>query len=301
MELRKRYLRRLAERNKNRMNEEEANTHQVEEKDYPIKVEKHINKPNLYLQKLLAKNNNSLNNSINLASVNESLPSFATNIRDILSKEENKKKAIKYLIQKRNEQKYSSNKSIPTDNEQEESNPVLSNKYYQYLRNININDNNKTEFQKSEPDSNFTYPHNYDKEDNYDQEYKIRKEKSIDLIKKRVDLSSSRANTISNDAIQQNIINSSVYLKNRFISQNINEGIYKTNKDDIKEKEEKAPPRIKYYRGYKRFENEQNDTNEPKEENIMKDKEKNTVPTNLKLGNNLAVEKYEDKSNDNDA
>ena len=64
------------------------------------------------------------NLAITLSSVNESLPSFTTNIRDILSKEENKKKAIKYLIQKRNEQKYASTSSLPIDNVQEESNPV---------------------------------------------------------------------------------------------------------------------------------------------------------------------------------
>ena len=63
---------------------------------------------------------------------------------DILTKEENKQKAIKYLIQKRSEQKYSSYNSMPIDNEKEESNPVLSNKYSQYSqysRSININSN----------------------------------------------------------------------------------------------------------------------------------------------------------------
>ena len=163
MELRKRYLRRLEEKNRNKMDEEEVNTDKVEDKQFPEKVEKSINKPNLYLQKLLAQNSNTLNTSITLSSVNESLPSFTTNIRDILSKEENKKKAIKYLIQKRNEQKYSSNNSLPVDSEQEESNPALSNKYYQYLKNVNINENNKFDIHKNDVDSNYSYPQNYDK------------------------------------------------------------------------------------------------------------------------------------------
>ena len=261
MDYRRRYLRRLAERNKLKMNEEQANTNKVEEKPITENVDEKNNN-NLYLQKLLVKNSNPLSSSINLSSVNESLPSFTTNMTDILTKEENKQKAIKYLIQKRSEQKYSSYNSMPIDNEKEESNPVLSNKYSQYSqysRSININSNIEN--------------NRYDTNKN-------------DKNPKRIELSSSTNIKGNNDSIQQNIINSSVYLRNRLNSRNINDAVdnNNNNKEDVKEKDEKGPSvtRFKYHRTYKRNENEQNDKNESKKENIIEDKEKKNSTTKSK-------------------
>ena len=51
------------------------------------------------------KNVTGQNNSLNLTTVNDNLTSsFTTNIRDILVIEEKKQRAIKYVIQKRNEE-----------------------------------------------------------------------------------------------------------------------------------------------------------------------------------------------------
>ena len=61
------------------------------EKITPDKNEEKSNIQNIYFQKLLAKNVDGQNNSLNLTTVNDNLPSsFTTNIRDILATEENK-------------------------------------------------------------------------------------------------------------------------------------------------------------------------------------------------------------------
>ena len=77
---------------------EQENTNKLEEKTITENVEENNNNNTNYLQKLLSKNN--ISNSIILSSVNESLPSFTKNMRDILTKEENKEKAMNYLIKK---------------------------------------------------------------------------------------------------------------------------------------------------------------------------------------------------------
>ena len=75
------------------------------EKITPDKNEEKSNIQNIYFQKLLAKNVDGQNNSLNLTTVNDNLTSsFTTNIRDILVIEEKKQRAIKYVIQKRNEE-----------------------------------------------------------------------------------------------------------------------------------------------------------------------------------------------------
>ena len=116
------------------------------------------------------KNVTGQNNSLNLTTVNDNLTSsFITNIRDILAIEENKQRAIKYVIQKRNEEKYETRGPITTDNNQEESNPVLSNKYYKYSRNINIKtdsdnkniDINNNQGNQTNVDSKYSYSNYY--------------------------------------------------------------------------------------------------------------------------------------------
>ena len=140
------------------------------EKITPDKNEEKSNIQNIYFQKLLAKNVDGQNNSLNLTTVNDNLTSsFITNIRDILAIEENKQRAIKYVIQKRNEEKYETRGPITTDNNQEESNPVLSNKYYKYSRNINIKtdsdnkniDINNNQGNQTNVDSKYSYSNYY--------------------------------------------------------------------------------------------------------------------------------------------
>jgi hypothetical protein len=61
---------------------------------------------NSYIQKILQNSKKGpTTGNINLTAYNENLPGFRTNIRDILSSEENKQKAMNYVIQKRNEEK----------------------------------------------------------------------------------------------------------------------------------------------------------------------------------------------------
>ena len=74
---------------------------------------------NSYLKKLLEKNNNKKvpkTTTINLTSYKDNLPSFRINIRDILSTEENKQKAMNYVIKKRNEEKYGSKNQFQKNN-----------------------------------------------------------------------------------------------------------------------------------------------------------------------------------------
>ena len=116
LDYRRRYFRRIGE-NQNQPN-------QVEEKVTIEKIEEKPKMQNVYLHRLLEKTKEVPKNSINLSSVNESLPSFSTNIREILSTEENKQRAIKYVIHKRNEEKFGTRSPVINKNEQEESNPA---------------------------------------------------------------------------------------------------------------------------------------------------------------------------------
>ena len=90
MDYRRRYLRRLANQSQGNPKEELLNENKTEEK-----VEEKPGNQNIYLQKLLVKNTNTQSSStINLSSVNDNLPSFASNIRDILSTEEKMPQAM---------------------------------------------------------------------------------------------------------------------------------------------------------------------------------------------------------------
>ena len=141
MEYRRRYFRRFGNQNQEEKSQPNISKNQKEEILEPPKNDKKINTQNVYLQKLLQKNNVQNSSNIAITSVNDNLPSFKNNIHDILSTDENKQRAIKYVIQKRNEGK-KPKLQINTDNDQEESNPVLANRYTHYQNRNNLNKNN---------------------------------------------------------------------------------------------------------------------------------------------------------------
>ena len=107
MDQRRRYLRRLANQNQENQKEEKIIVNKIEQHNNPAKIEEKANIQNMYLQRLLVKNNN--NSQIN-PPVNE--PSDATNILPIsnhnkenLSNEDNKKTVKRYVMHKRNDDK----------------------------------------------------------------------------------------------------------------------------------------------------------------------------------------------------
>ena len=294
MDYRRRYLRRLANQNKqSNTNEEKVNTNinKNEEKPAPEKVDEKSVNSNLYLQRLLVKNNSSINNNITLSSVNESLPSFTTNIRDILATEENKQRAIKYVIQKRNEEKYGTRSSIPTEADQEESNPVLSNKYYKYGRNITITKDiqiKNPEVSKYHNYNNIQRNNNNIQEENINQDNKDENKNKNDtfysILRRKFQESSSETN-INNikNAKENNIFTNTVYLtRNKINNQNI--------ENNDTDKNEKSQTRYRYTRYMRKKENEPNEQKEQKEENVNSQNEaknkgnkENSIPLDLKF------------------
>ena len=251
MDYRRRYLRRLANQNKSNTNEEQSNNNKIEEKPAPEKIEEKVNKPNLYLQRLLAKNNNPLNSSLNLSSVNESLPSFTTNIRDILSTEENKQRAIKYVIHKRNEEKYGTKSSVNTENElEEESNPVLSNKYYNYPRNLNISKNIeiRTDNNNTKSDSRYAlyYARRSKNNNNIQEDNKSQYNKDENNNKKSRKSSKSNVKNYKEELEVNNNYYSENVKRNYDNQQNNNEDIDNDNTEETNEKNQ----RYRNYRGY---------------------------------------------------
>ena len=107
MEYRRRYFRRFGNQNQeDKSQNNNPNQNKIEEKVEPQKNETKVNTQNTYLQKILQNKNNVQNPStINIGNVKDTLPSFKNNIHDILSTDENKQRAIKYVMQKRNEGK----------------------------------------------------------------------------------------------------------------------------------------------------------------------------------------------------
>ena len=134
MDYRRKYLKKLAL--------SQNDSIQTEEKEVIKKNEEKPLEKNVYLQKLLEKTKEvPKSNQISITSVNESLPYFSSNIREILASEENKQRAIKYVIHKRYGDKATLRSPIPTQSneDQEESNPALSNRYYKNAKNLNLN------------------------------------------------------------------------------------------------------------------------------------------------------------------
>ena len=134
-------------------------------KSKKILIEKRINDKeekkkinNSYLQRLLQNKNKSPKlNVINLTSYNENLPSFKISIRDILSTEENKQKAINYVIQKRNEEKYGIKNQFQRNNviNNKEENKLQSNRLNNYNSNSNMLNKNKTFYNNSNSNTIF--------------------------------------------------------------------------------------------------------------------------------------------------
>ena len=134
MDYRRKYLKKLA----GSQNEPS----QTEEKEVINKKEEKPLEKSVYLHKLLEKTKEvPKGNQINISSVNESLPFFSSNIREILASEENKQRAIQYVIHKRYGDKTALRSPIPTESneDQEESNPALSTRYFKNAKNLNLN------------------------------------------------------------------------------------------------------------------------------------------------------------------
>ncbi len=113
---------------------------QSEEKEVIEKKKEKPSEKNVYLHRLLERTKEvPKTNQINISSVNESLPFFSSNIREILASEENKQRAINYVIHKRYGEKTTIRSPLPTESNEEESNPALSNRYYKNAKNLNLN------------------------------------------------------------------------------------------------------------------------------------------------------------------
>ena len=111
----------------------------TEQKTEKTKMDNRLD--NSYLKKLLQKSNKSpKTGGINLTSYNENFPSFRVSIRDILSTEENKQKAINYVVQKRNEEKYG--KKTGYNNKEDNNNKNL----YVYKTNKQIYNSSTSTF-----------------------------------------------------------------------------------------------------------------------------------------------------------
>ena len=205
MDYRRRYQRRFQNQNHGTANEEKVNVVKHEEKIVQETTgDEKSNVRNVYLQRLLVKNNSPTSSNNILSSVNESLPSFTNNIRDILSTEENKKKAIKFVIQKRSGDQFGSWSPRAGENE-EESNPVLSSKYYRNTRNIN-NNLNQNQNQSQNQNSRFqdTSSNKQNAEPRYENHYYFRRNRNY-----------ATSNQDNNNNINQNQVNNNE-INNRF-------------------------------------------------------------------------------------
>jgi len=134
MEYRRKYL---------RLKEKENKINITDKIIIPIEKEEKPKNDNGYLKKLLQNSDKTTKSgSINLNSYKENLPSFRTSIRDILSTEENKQKAINYVIQKRNEEKYGKKTNAINSQDKNKIN-LYSNNSNNYFYNSNSKINNK--------------------------------------------------------------------------------------------------------------------------------------------------------------
>ena len=178
---------------------------------------------NSYLQKLLQNSNKTpKSSSINLKSYNENLPSFRVSIRDILSTEENKQKAINYVIQKRNEEKYGKKTNLSKSKEQTNNNNLLSNKNNNYIYNSNskILNKNNTVY-----NTNRTYNNNINQKLNNKNNINISQPNYSYFIERRnkpyISSRINDVNLIDNFGINNNIRNN--YLNKIKTKTNLNE------------------------------------------------------------------------------
>ena len=308
MEYRRRYYRRFANQNQEEKPQNNLDQNQKEEKIEPPKNEAKVNEQNGYLQKLLQKTNNVQNpQTISLNTVQESLPSFKNNIHDILSTDENKQRAIKYVIHKRNEGK-KGKLQINTENEQEESNPVLANRYSHYRgrnfinnnnqkgeifnKNTNVNLNNKNEKEKEEmrQEIKTNFLHHYVQRTNpmnanKDQKGQVENNNENNYRGRKIQVSISSNNILKSPRNLQPFEKDEkvVVKKERYY----NIGSYRNNNANMIKETEEEKPRYKYFRGYvKKFEGEQKE----KENILEKEKEKeiqNNQPKEINISLNV--------------
>ena len=319
MEYRRKYFRRFGNQNQDEKSQSNISKNQKEEKVEPPINDKKINTQNVYLQKLLQKTNNVQNSSnIAITSVNDNLPSFKNNIHDILSTDENKQRAIKYVIQKRNEGK-KTKLQINTENDQEESNPVLANRYSHYQNKTNLNKNNsnvgevynkytnvntnynlkKEEMQQeSKPTFSHYYARRTKQPSNTNKEQEIKQNKNIPENNdnnnryrgRKIQISVSTNNMLTSPRSSQPFEKDEkvVVKKERFY--NIN-SYRNNNSNNIKETEEPKPRyKYNYLRGYaKKFEEEQKEKDNIKEkENEINNNQPKEVSINLNIGKNFS-------------
>ena len=118
MDLKKKYLRLI---------DKEKNGNKIESKK---EKEENLKKDNSYLENLLNSNKTPKYTAINLTSYNKNIPSFKVNIRDILSTEENKQKAINYVMQKRNLENFEKRNIVNKNFDINQDSSLNNNKFY---------------------------------------------------------------------------------------------------------------------------------------------------------------------------
>ena len=313
MEYRRRYYRRFANQNQEEKPQNNLDQNQKEEKVEPPKNEAKVNEQNGYLQKLLQKTNNVQNpQTISLNTVQESLPSFKNNIHDILSTDENKQRAIKYVIHKRNEVK-KGKLQINTENEQEESNPVLANRYSHYRgrnfinnnnqkgeifnKNTNVNLNNKNEKEKEEmrQEIKTNFLHHYVQRTNpmnanKDQTGQVENNNENNYRGRKIQVSISSNNILKSPRNLQPFEKDEkvVVKKERYY----NIGSYRNNNANMIKETEEEKPRYKYFRGYvKKFEGEQKEKEnilEKEKEKEIQDNQPKEINISLNVGKNFS-------------
>ena len=298
MDYRRRYLRKLANQSQDNKIEEKINVNKVEEKINPVKNEEKQNIQNIYLQKLLVKNSNSPNNSsVKIPIVNQGSP-FSHKLKDILSTEEANQKPIKYVVQKK-EDKYGFRSPVSKQINYDENSSL-----YKISKNTNVNkfdnqndDNNNQINQKSKNDfpqyylrknnnvSNFQEESNNPKENKRDNNGKDNYNSNT-YFKKRFQVSASATNiaAISSDEKENNEKRAMMFRKNRQNNIKNNENSDNDSKAVSKDKINKTQTRYRYFRGGNDKKNE--NEGETKEDNRQKEKIINTIPINLKAGNN---------------
>ena len=296
MDNRRKYLLELTNKSHN---EEESNINKTQDEIDPAKTEKRINTKHLYLERLLSNNSSSPTNSMKFSPVTESLPSFTNSLREILSSSYNKQKAIKYLIKKRNQEKRGL-RSPMTDIEQEESNPVLSNKKYMHT---DFNNGNKTICV-----SKNAYLNHIVKKNKTINNLKDNKTKSNDkfdktriFIKKKFCLCPKDYNINSNkEGKEDNIFYNTFYVKKNWHT-NKKKDDKKDNTDNdiksVKESNDKIQTAYKFYHGNYQNSDKKEMSNKSNEEDFhSSDKFSTPIPINNKTEYNFLYGKSEDYS-----
>jgi hypothetical protein len=141
----------------------------IEKRYMPIEKEEKQKSDNSCLQKLLQNSNKTPKASVtNLSSYKENIPKYKLAVRDILSTDNNKKKDLNYVVQKRNEQKFIKRNIIYNKDDINKSNNIYnSNNQFLSKTNIDYNSNRNSINSKHNINSNInpkmTYQYFVDK------------------------------------------------------------------------------------------------------------------------------------------